>query len=168
MRRYATLNRCTVQRRNGDFCDADSAEGMPFPICGHHAAKLYRAVRDKMHLLTESPPANRAHALDQMVREKRSQDLRRQRLPADYHAAVVYYVRVGELVKIGTTEQLKVRMRSYPPGSKLLAKEQGGHELETTRHHQFRHLLAHGNEWFRADQELLDFAAGVKAGQRLR
>lgn len=51
---------------------------------------------------------------------------------------VVYYVRIGQLVKIGTTGQLDVRLRAYPPDAAVLAVEPGTRELEQQRHRQFR------------------------------
>ncbi len=50
---YISQNRCTVQRRKGDFCDAESAEDMPFPICSHHGIQLF--VRMKEILDTAAP-----------------------------------------------------------------------------------------------------------------
>lgn len=62
---------------------------------------------------------------------------------------VVYYMQVGELIKIGYTGHLRQRMAAYPPNSRLLATEPGNHVLEQRRHQQLAELLSHGNEWFR-------------------
>lgn len=58
----------------------------------------------------------------------------------------VYYVRCGYLVKIGTTANLTIRFQSVRP-NEFLAKEPGGHEVETVRHREFKPLLA-GGEYF--------------------
>jgi hypothetical protein len=77
----------------------------------------------------------------------------------------VYYVRVGDLIKIGVTRNLKLRLNSYPPGSKLLAVEPGGEAKEAERHRQFRHLLAARNEWFRPGADLMLHIAYVRDAQ---
>lgn len=75
----------------------------------------------------------------------------------------VYYVRVGDLIKIGKTTQLRQRLLNYPPGSELLAVEYGSGDIEAMRLHQFRHLLAERKEWFRPGEDLLAHIATLKA-----
>lgn len=58
----------------------------------------------------------------------------------------VYYVRCGYLIKIGTSANLATRFQAVRP-NEILALEPGGQSLETTRHRQFRTLLA-GGEYF--------------------
>lgn len=69
--------------------------------------------------------------------------------------AGVYYVRVGEYIKIGSTSDLDARMQTYPPGSQLLAVEAGGLGLERQRQRQFAHLLAARKEWFTPGDALM-------------
>lgn len=59
---------------------------------------------------------------------------------------IVYYVRFGERVKIGTTIQLATRLRSIPH-DEVLAVEPGGVEMERRRHLQFADYRMKG-EWF--------------------
>ena len=75
---------------------------------------------------------------------------------------VVYYLRWGDRVKIGTTGAPRRRLAEVWH-HELLAFERGDRELERARHRQFAHLRE-GGEWFRADGELLDHAAGLSAG----
>ncbi|MDX3235668.1 GIY-YIG nuclease family protein [Streptomyces sp. ME03-5709C] len=66
------------------------------------------------------------------------------------HPPVVYYVRRGALVKIGTTTNLWRRMVSLLP-EQVLATEPGGIGVEADRHRQFAALRVEGQrEWFRA------------------
>ena len=52
--------------------------------------------------------------------------------------AVVYYVRIGDHIKIGFTTQLRERMRAlYADPLDLLATEPGGRVQEWARHRQF-------------------------------
>lgn len=59
----------------------------------------------------------------------------------------VYYARLGNRVKIGTTTDLRARMEAIQP-EELLITEPGGHALEHMRHLEFAHLRTH-REWFR-------------------
>lgn len=45
MRNHIVLPRCTVQLATGEFCDADAAEDMPFPICERHALQLHQRMQ---------------------------------------------------------------------------------------------------------------------------
>lgn len=81
--------------------------------------------------------------------------------PRDTSRSVVYYLRVGELVKIGYASNLARRLAAYPPDAQLLATEPGGRELESQRHREMRHHLRMGREWFVPAQPLLDHIASV-------
>ncbi|WKD36517.1 GIY-YIG nuclease family protein [Streptomyces xanthophaeus] len=69
----------------------------------------------------------------------------RQKLPT---GPVVYYVRRGNLIKIGTTTRLHRRMNELMP-DEILAVEPGGEALEHARHEEFRELaLTSRGEYF--------------------
>lgn len=72
---------------------------------------------------------------------------------------VVYYARIGNRVKIGTTIDLKQRMSSLNP-EQLLATEPGGPQLEAQRHGEFAQLRTHG-EWFRLEDPLTGHIAAL-------
>ncbi|MGH3094582.1 MAG: hypothetical protein ACRDMV_01110 [Streptosporangiales bacterium] len=80
-------------------------------------------------------------------------------LPDPTHDPIVYYLRFGDRVKIGTTTNRKVRFESIPH-DELLATEAGGREVEQKRHRQFKGLYVLG-EWFRYEQPLRDHIAGL-------
>lgn len=67
---------------------------------------------------------------------------------------VVYYIKVGKYIKIGTSRDVDKRLNQYPPGSKLLATEPGGYWREDERHQQFAQYLAERKEWFTPGPEL--------------
>jgi helix-turn-helix protein len=71
--------------------------------------------------------------------------------------SIVYYIRRGAKVKIGTTESPSRRFGELLP-DEILAFEPGGMREETARHRQFRHLRCHG-EYFSPDPELMDHIA---------
>jgi hypothetical protein len=75
-------------------------------------------------------------------------------------SSVVYYVRRGDVVKIGTTTEPATRFRALMP-DKILAVEPGGEDLEKARHRQFGHLRRRG-EYFRVAPELLEHARQLR------
>lgn len=68
-------------------------------------------------------------------------------------AYYVYYVQIGDRVKIGVTGNLKLRMGGLMP-DEVLAVEPGDQKLETMRHRQFAHLRIRG-ERFRPGDDLM-------------
>jgi hypothetical protein len=91
----------------------------------------------------------------------------------DYHArierkaeekrqgAVVYYMRLGDMVKIGWTTNLATRKAKINP-QEILATEPGDATVERERHKQFADLRVHG-EWFRLESPLTKWISEVKA-----
>jgi len=77
-------------------------------------------------------------------------------IPRGPQDAQVYYLRVGKLVKIGTSITLDDRLRSYPPDAVLLATEPGSYDVEKQRHRQFRDDLAARAEWFHPSPALIE------------
>ena len=67
----------------------------------------------------------------------------------------VYYLQVGDRIKIGYSKQVEQRMKQYPPHSTLLATHPGTPKIEREMHHKFLHLLANGREWFTVTDELM-------------
>lgn len=75
----------------------------------------------------------------------------------------VYYIRIGERIKVGYSVDVKQRMRAYPPGSELLAVEPGDRDLETQRHRQFAGSRTDGREWFRPTADILELTQEIVA-----
>lgn len=94
------------------------------------------------------PSAQRAER-DRARREANERHLERMEL-----RSVVYYMRIGNRVKIGYTTNLRNRLNAINP-EELVATEQGGPQLEAKRHQQFAQLRVHG-EWFRFDGALAE------------
>lgn len=66
----------------------------------------------------------------------------------------VYYVLVGDLIKVGYTTHLQSRLSHYPPGSELLAARPGTREDEARFHATHGQYRAYGNEWYRDCPEM--------------
>lgn len=70
---------------------------------------------------------------------------------------VVYFIRRGDRVKIGTTRHLATRLGQHERDGSFvfLGAVRGGHRAEARWHRRFDHLRLTRAEWFAADPELL-------------
>lgn len=135
---------CTAQAENGSFCDAQSIPWAPFPICRKHAVQLYLYLSDSMQgSMTEALQ----RSMGSVVTEPE---------PTVQDISVVYYVLLGDVIKIGTTRQdVAARLTDLPPTRRILATEPGGPAEERARHAQFKaERLAANREWFRPSPQL--------------
>ncbi|WP_185972900.1 GIY-YIG nuclease family protein [Aeromicrobium piscarium] len=73
----------------------------------------------------------------------------------------IYYVLVGDRVKIGYSVDVKRRLRAYPPDSPLLAVHPGTKQLESEMHEKFAGSRAAGREWFLDTPEMRQHIAEV-------
>lgn len=147
---------CTAQRADGSFCDLPSAPDAPFPICAKHAARVVEYARDRAGAMSTT---DKMDALLGAIRHEGRAAAEGAAPPK--HVDVVYYVRVGECIKIGTTTNLPSRLKAFGP-SEFLACEPGGLTVEGRRHRQFASDLAAGREWFHPSPALMAWIDAVK------
>ncbi|MEF2977110.1 GIY-YIG nuclease family protein [Subtercola sp. YIM 133946] len=76
---------------------------------------------------------------------------------------VVYYVRAGTRIKIGTSAGPRARLAQLHI-DELLGFERGDRSLEQRRHAQFAAFRVPGSEWFDTHAALLEHIAVVSAG----
>lgn len=81
--------------------------------------------------------------------------------PKQVQHPVVYYIRFGDRVKIGTTFDLQARL-SVIPHDEVLGTEPGSYALEKRRHRQFAADRVVG-EWFRLSPGLIAHIEGLNA-----
>lgn len=113
-------------------------------------------------LLHERNMQQRAEQEQQLEETRAANDasLAFQKLIDDQPDGVVYYVRRGNLIKIGTTRAFTARMRSLMP-DEILAIEPGSYSLENRRHQQFaehrygRDQRGTNSEYFHQNEQLL-------------
>lgn len=67
--------------------------------------------------------------------------------PTGDESSIVYYIRRGALVKIGTTTRPRRRFEALLP-DEIMAIEPGDRSIEAARHRQFRHLRQSDMEYF--------------------
>lgn len=115
---------------------------------------------DEQHIQQAISVGRRRHAEHIHTAHLRAERNHRQR-ESQQHPGVVYYMRVGERVKIGYTTNLTKRIAAVMP-EELLATEPGGRLLEETRHRQFAELRT-TREWFRNDELLREHIAGLRS-----
>lgn len=77
--------------------------------------------------------------------------------------ATVYYMRIGNRVKIGYSTNLDLRVATINP-EELMATEVGDMKTERQRHEQFKQLRTH-SEWFRLEYPLTDHIAALQEAQ---
>jgi len=84
-----------------------------------------------------------------------NQRTRRGRFSAvEITGSVVYYMRIGNRVKIGYSSNLVERLNAINP-EELLAAESGTTDTERRRHREFGQYRTHG-EWFRLEGKLAE------------
>jgi len=152
---------CTAQRNDGSFCDRPTVPDAPFPICTKHASQLYAFIRESIDDASSDP--ERAAAAMMALCARRQQP----GVPTfDASTAVVYYVQIGEHIKIGCSTNVKARLSSYPPNRRLLATEPGYEHEEAQRLSQFAEYRDMGREWFRPGLRLVEHINMLRRKQR--
>jgi hypothetical protein len=130
-------------------------------LCTTHAVDVATAViqhqtdMQRVKDFFEHQTTERAVRADEWRREEERYEAEKARVRKDADG-FVYYLQVGERLKIGYSVDVKRRMRAYPPGSRLLAVEPGDRDLETRRHRQFAGSLTDGREWFSPTLDILE------------
>jgi hypothetical protein len=76
---------------------------------------------------------------------------------------VVYYLRFGDRIKIGTSGNPRRRLASLPH-DEVLAFERGGRSLEQRRHGQFAEFRIPRTEWFERNDALSAHVAQLAVG----
>jgi hypothetical protein len=76
---------------------------------------------------------------------------------------VVYYLRFGDRIKIGTSANPHARLAQLRY-DELLAFERGGRATEQKRHAQFATQRFPGSEWFVAHAALTEHILAISAG----
>lgn len=104
----------------------------------------------------------RDHARKEAPRENTNRLLREMESEDVTPGSVVYYMRIGNRVKIGFSTNIVTRLATINP-EELLATEAGGYVLEQQRHRQFMDLRTHG-EWFSYEDLLVDHIVKLRQG----
>jgi len=131
------------------------AEG--WKLCPEHTHLAWSTVQDSKELPEISEWEIKREALKRERREKADAA----RAERGVQPGFIYYLRIGDQVKIGYAADVRKRMRAYPPDAQLLAVHPGTPDLEKVMHRNFEHCLAAGREWFDPAPPLMEHIANV-------
>jgi hypothetical protein len=125
-------------------CESPQTDKLRLPMCGHHIIKTHRLanmmVADLVPKTVE--PAARARPMYSST------------------SGLVYFLRFGDLIKIGFTTNLRQRLSSIPH-DEVLATVPGTMRDEKHFHQRFAHLR-HAREWFRPGDDLLAYIESIR------
>lgn len=136
---------CTVTLGSGRFCDRKVPGDAPISVCHRHLASAYLYMEN----LIAAANTERDHGVSPAELKRDNQ--------LNPPSSLVYYLRFGDRVKIGTTSQRLQDRVTNLPHDKILGWEPGGRDVERQRHDQFRLCRIKG-EWFAATDELVRHA----------
>lgn len=144
------LRLCQITRTNSRDCQDPVPEDFPMDMCEMHALMatalmLERGGATVKRLTSMYDPGF-------VPRVTSPNETPNPPMIVDGSPSVVYYLRHGDMVKIGTTRSLAGRLKSLRY-DELLAVEPGSFKQEKFRHEQFATIRADG-EWFRRCAEL--------------
>lgn len=132
-------------------CSSHVAPECPAPLCADHARLVFAWVLAEAQAhsaITDTPD----HQATPAPEGPRWADM----------PGHIYYVRIGNHVKIGWTSNLKHRFTSLQP-DQVLATQPGTLRDERELHHRFGYLLAKGREYFHPGPALVDHIASIRA-----
>jgi hypothetical protein len=135
--------------KDGSFCDGKSMALAPFPICFDHSMQVFKTFENA---------ATMARALKRAEPSKNPEfDARMERRKEAFAEQLqVYYVRIGDYIKIGYTQNVRSRLHGLRvEPSALLATEPGGRPMEARRHREFAQWRDGRKENFEPVPELM-------------
>lgn len=151
---------CVAVSDHGKACEKDSYRTAPFPLCFDHAFLVYmsmhgevtrnlRIIHERMEVVEKGP------SLEALAMQ-RAYDAQ----------SVVYYIRIGDYIKIGFTTNMTERIKSLRvDATDIMATEPGGRAKERERHEQFADIRRGRKENFERTPELLTHIARVRREQ---
>lgn len=144
-------------------CPAEAARELTAPLCRAHARIAHDAWGAAQQSDKDSEAARQAKAEADRKRNIELLDAGESMKPGTRIPGWIYYLRVGDLIKIGYAGNLWSRLRQYPPNAELLATEPGTPTVERRRHDQFHAHLARGREWFTPNDDIDQWVAELVA-----
>jgi hypothetical protein len=140
---------------------------LEIPICYEHAAVVWNQLVDyhtrKGHFLEAVADVNAGTA----ARRTAEREAKKASNLANISHGDIYFVRLGDLIKVGWTRDLWSRLKSYGASAELLLSYPATRDDETNLHRQLRPALAKGREWYHDGQIIQHFLneALAKYGQ---
>jgi hypothetical protein len=140
-------------------CKQPPVEGLDFPLCPSHCQMVYLTVKGMIKAATPD-------ALAQATDGRRKHLARGPNVLASKRIGTIYFVRLGNLIKIGYTTNLQQRLgdlrRDHHREPEVLATMPGTMGTEKALHAKFGPLWERG-ELFRPGPDLLDYIKSIPA-----
>jgi hypothetical protein len=125
----------------------------------------YRFWRENIYLCQDHALATWA-AVERMNKTAQGIPVRRDTKPetVEGYEGSVYYIRLGDRVKIGFSTNLFERLSTYPPNMEILLIRRGSKDLEHREHIRFSEHRTDGREWFHANDRVLQMISEITDG----
>ena len=142
-------------------CQAPRDMDLAVHLCTRHALRVYRAVAEHIAAVPAEVATSLAAADPNRVlnRSPRTREARRN---VKDTLGTIYFVRIGQCIKIGYTTNVRQRMAKLRPDA-ILATTPGTMRDEQALHHEFGEYWTNG-EYFRPGPRLLAHIDGVRRG----
>ena len=152
------LRLCQLTQTNSKDCQREVPADFPMDLCEMHALMTVAVMLERGGAAVKRVKS--MYDTSYVRRVNRGQEQPRPIQFLKGRPTVVYYVRFGNHVKIGTSRNLPARLVALQY-NEVLAIEPGDRIHEQLRHSQFEGNRVQG-EWFEMDADLEDHIAHVK------
>lgn len=152
---------CMSQTTKRLSCDVE------FPICSSHAAAVWESIEldderyrddfitDAIEAMVARRDVIRAERAAAQAAAEAAEDAEwKASLRDDLVEGDIYFIRLGDLVKVGWSSQLHKRLKSYGASAELLAHYPAFRSDETHLHQQLKPSRAKGREWYHDDSTI--------------
>lgn len=135
-------------------CRANVVAEGAVSVCVEHAVDIWEIVekRDKSPFLREVLGEDIARR-DRIRAEQRAATKAEDKalIAAPDAIGEIYYIKVGGLIKVGWTSDLRKRLRAYGPEAEVLVHYEATRRDEANLHRQLKPSRAKGREWYQDD-----------------
>lgn len=151
------MSECIVTSPAGRPCAKLAYNNVPVALCFDHAFSVYMSISSSVGMNLR----NIHEAMERDAKGETDKDAARREAYAEQ--AQVYYIRIGDHIKIGFTQNLLERISGLRvDASDVLAAEPGGRAKERERHLQFADIRIGKRENFERTADLLTHIAKVR------
>ena len=134
-----------------------------FPTCEKHSWEIWakldrRNDSPQEQALAEDKERSAAKLSDEQFIKRQAEireEIREMRETSRTQPGTIYYLTLEDVVKIGFTRDLNIRLQQYPPMARLLATHPGTFQVESDLHKKFSKYLSARKEWFVIHDELM-------------
>lgn len=155
--RQVLFGRCAMEK-----CNQPPLHGIP--LCEAHGAAVALYMQDHAESIERAAEIKHQREEEELYRfrQRHAEKIRKLNSTFKTDPGLIYYLRVGDKIKIGFTTDLEQRLRAYPPFAVLLATHPGTVKLEGQMHAKFCAHLIGGREWFAVSDQIMQHIENVR------